>query len=128
MTQVARACSLGKLASCGCQPSLDVATNTWMWKGCNHNVDYGNDFARKFLDSKENAKDLQSQINLHNNRAGRLVRYDIFYLLSGFISNFRDFPQLLRLCVCYHRIVILLCEMYYLNMYICPPFFHVLRL
>ncbi len=72
-SQVARACSMGKLETCGCQPHLDHKTNTWKWRGCNHNVEFGHNFARKFLDFKEGAKDLQSHMNLHNNRAGRLV-------------------------------------------------------
>ena len=79
VSQVARTCSMGKLESCGCQPHLDHKTNTWKWKGCNHNVEFGHNFARKFLDFKEGAKDLHSHMNLHNNRAGRLVSITIAY-------------------------------------------------
>ena len=83
-SQVARACSMGKLSSCGCDAPPVINHNTpadarrqrlqqWRWRGCSHNMQFGERFAKKFLDSKEKAKDLQSQINLHNNRAGRLV-------------------------------------------------------
>ncbi len=67
---------MGKLETCGCHPHLDHKTNTWKWKGCNHNVEFGHNFARKFLDYKEKANDLHSHTNLHNNRAGRLVSRD----------------------------------------------------
>ena len=70
---------MGKLESCGCQPHLDHKTNTWKWKSCNHNVEFGHNFARKFLDFKEGAKDLHSHMNLHNNRAGRLVSITTVY-------------------------------------------------
>ena len=74
--QVARACSLGKLMSCGCDmkvPGGRVSRKQWEWGGCSHNIDFGEHFSRKFMDSKENSKDLQSQINMHNNKVGRLV-------------------------------------------------------
>ncbi|KAK2179632.1 hypothetical protein NP493_481g02033 [Ridgeia piscesae] len=50
-TQVARACSLGKLTSCGCSKKMDE---------------------KRFLRLRERAKDIHSQTNKHNNRAGRL--------------------------------------------------------
>lgn len=45
----------------------------WKWGGCSHNIDFGVEFSKLFLDSREKAGDIQSQINLHNNQAGRLA-------------------------------------------------------
>nr|CDI40105.1 WNT10 protein [Euperipatoides kanangrensis] len=70
---VARACSLGKLMSCGCDMNVSGRTKDWEWGGCSHNMDFGIQFSRDFLDSREKAKDIHSQINTHNNRAGRLA-------------------------------------------------------
>lgn len=74
--QVAKACALGKLTSCGCDTRIQGPSRAkrWEWGGCSHNVDFGDTFTHQFLDSKEKkSKDMQSQINIHNNRAGRMV-------------------------------------------------------
>ena len=71
---------MGRLISCGCDPSSYIGKSLiktrdaqWKWGGCSHNLDYGMDFSRQFLDSREKAGDIQSTVNLHNNQAGRLV-------------------------------------------------------
>lgn len=47
--------------------------NRWKWSGCSHNIDFGIEFSEMFLDVREKAGDIQSQINLHNNKVGRVV-------------------------------------------------------
>lgn len=117
--QISRACSQGRLVSCGCEPSVNRKTLTksfrenlehenrleidqieltnhidgsfhiktldnnnkvkksslrWKWGGCSHNTDFGIEFSKMFLDRREKAaRDIHSQINLHNNKAGRMV-------------------------------------------------------
>ncbi|XP_028163623.1 protein Wnt-10a [Ostrinia furnacalis] len=79
---IARACAQGRLLSCGCDPlgyraSHDprgrARPNKWEWSGCSHNLAYGIEFSRKFLDVREQVDDLQSKINVHNNNAGRSI-------------------------------------------------------
>ncbi|XP_029727210.1 protein Wnt-10a [Aedes albopictus] len=43
----------------------------WKWGGCSHNMAFGVEFSELFLDTREKGGDIQSQINLHNNHAGR---------------------------------------------------------
>lgn len=45
----------------------------WKWGGCSHNMDFGVEFSKLFLDCREKAGDIQSKIHLHNNQAGRMV-------------------------------------------------------
>ncbi|KAK3599051.1 hypothetical protein CHS0354_012539 [Potamilus streckersoni] len=72
--QVSKACSLGKLKSCGCDMSMQGQIHDkFEWGGCSHNVEFGEDFAHKFMDAKENAGDIHAKINLHNNKVGRLA-------------------------------------------------------
>ncbi|XP_049865071.1 protein Wnt-10a [Pectinophora gossypiella] len=79
---VARACAQGRLLSCGCDPLGYRAShdprgrargNKWEWSGCSHNLAYGMEFSRRFLDAREQDDDLQSRINVHNNNAGRSI-------------------------------------------------------
>lgn len=49
--------------------------NRWKWSGCSHNIDFGIEFSEMFLDVREKAGDIQSQINLHNNKVGRIVSF-----------------------------------------------------
>ena len=116
--QVSKACSMGKLKSCGCDMSVlhghhghkhghpghnqagpTAVGQTFEWGGCSHNVDFGERYAKRFLDYKEEARDIHSQINLHNNRAGRLVSLVKFFFCLFFssCSNFLFFR--FRVCL-----------------------------
>ncbi|KAL4217417.1 Protein Wnt-10a [Mactra antiquata] len=72
--QVSTACSMGKLKSCGCDMSMQgQVKDKFEWGGCSHNVEFGENFARKFTRARESGRDIHARINLHNNRAGRIV-------------------------------------------------------
>lgn len=89
---------MGRLISCGCDPSSYTGRTPakanrgthWKWGGCSHNLEYGMEFSRHFLDSREKAGDIQSTVNLHNNQAGRLVIYFLsrFFFPPFFIETF----------------------------------------
>lgn len=55
----------------------------WIWGGCSDNVAFGEKISKQFVDALEGGQDSRAAINLHNNEAGRLVRYD-FSLLTRF--------------------------------------------
>lgn len=87
---VARACSMGRLISCSCDPSsykgkipASARGVQWKWGGCSHNLDYGIEFSKQFLDPREEVGDIQSTVILHNNQAGRLVRT----IFATFVTN-----------------------------------------
>lgn len=50
----------------------------WKWGGCSADIGFGMKFARKFLDAREIEGDARTQMNLHNNRAGRKVSFNIY--------------------------------------------------
>ncbi|KAJ1524299.1 hypothetical protein ONE63_010810 [Megalurothrips usitatus] len=92
---ISRACARGQLLDCGCDhsevsdtgrlswvgdPGLGAAPDgkafpaaRWKWSGCSHNVYFGSDFAKVFLDGRRPATDIQARVSQHNNRAGRLA-------------------------------------------------------
>lgn len=74
MTQaIGTSCSMGKLGTCGCDPTVTGEGRGYSWGGCSDNTLYGAEFAAKFMDSREKSTDIKSLMNLHNNLAGRLV-------------------------------------------------------
>lgn len=62
-------------------------SNRWKWGGCSHNLNFGIEFSELFLDSREKAGDIQSKVNLHNNKVGRMVR-DIMIKIDNIITSF----------------------------------------
>ncbi|XP_078607863.1 protein Wnt-4-like isoform X1 [Branchiostoma floridae x Branchiostoma japonicum] len=75
---VARACSTGELQECSCSkaktkppPGAESAGGEWEWGGCSHNIRFGDNLSKEFMDANEVAADDTGLMNLHNNEAGR---------------------------------------------------------
>lgn len=82
---ITRACSQGEMKICTCdgqkrgQDSDDKGN--FDWGGCSDNINYGIKFAKAFVDARERmVKDARALMNLHNNRCGRMVSGNIFYI------------------------------------------------
>jgi hypothetical protein len=73
---VAKACSRGEINACGCLVRNQLPTDEEgvFWGGCSDNAYYGANVSAKFLNTLEGEpRDLHTKVNLHNNKAGRLV-------------------------------------------------------
>ena len=72
---IAKACSEGGIYTCSCGQNTTSMQlqEEWQWGGCSDNAQFGQKFARDFVDLSEKERDLRCAINLHNNEAGRLV-------------------------------------------------------
>lgn len=55
----------------------------WIWGGCSDNVAFGEKISKQFVDALEDGHDSRAAVNLHNNKAGRLVRFDL-NIIDGF--------------------------------------------
>ncbi|XP_061437456.1 protein Wnt-5b-like [Lethenteron reissneri] len=87
---VARACRQGALpGSCDCVAAAAADLPRGAQPGCGDDVKYGYRFARKFVDESEHDRRRHGrggesrlelvQMNLHNNKAGRLAVYNLAY-------------------------------------------------
>lgn len=92
---VSRACREGELNSCGCSRAArpkDLPRD-WLWGGCGDNLDYGCRFSKQFVDAREREKtplkgsyeSARKLMNLHNNEAGRRVRFASSLLIEMLI-------------------------------------------
>lgn len=69
--QIARACSLGKIAACGCE--TNPVSSDFEWQGCSHDLGFGAKYSRKFLQSQSDENSMQSLMQMHNSKIGRKV-------------------------------------------------------
>ncbi|CAF1056184.1 unnamed protein product [Adineta steineri] len=70
---ITKACSTGRLSSCGCDMSMKEKTSnsSIRWAGCSDNVLFGSELARKFVNLRERiTKNRTSLLNVHNNQVG----------------------------------------------------------
>ncbi|VEL34204.1 unnamed protein product [Protopolystoma xenopodis] len=82
---LARSCKEARLTACGCSQAgrPDQLHRDWIWGGCGDNIAYAYRFAKTFIDVREKEKSYprgspelaRMLMNLHNNRAGRLVSH-----------------------------------------------------
>ncbi|XP_077997770.1 protein Wnt-1-like [Glandiceps talaboti] len=71
---IARSCSEGSIETCNCDyEKQGNGEEGWEWGGCSDNVEFGHNFAKKFVDAGERGRDLRYWMNLHNNEAGRIT-------------------------------------------------------
>jgi len=92
---ITKACSSNKLDSCTCERSNSgyPVAKGFQWNQCSDNVQFGLSFAKRFIDSVDRNWSVgrsytthsQLLMNLHNNKVGREVKLQIFYLISGLL-------------------------------------------
>ncbi|KAF6031676.1 WNT10A [Bugula neritina] len=76
--QVATSCALGKISSCSCVNSYNDynSGNEFGWNGCNHDLEFGAKYSRKFLQQKNKDKSIHSLMKAHNSKIGRKAVLD----------------------------------------------------
>ena len=75
MHSLIKSCAKGELGMCGCDTNIRSrdTRGKFVWGGCSHDIDYGQRFAKDFIDSKEDRMDPVGLMNIWNNGAGRKV-------------------------------------------------------
>eukprot|EP00794_Sanderia_malayensis_P009976 gene9976-10999_t len=80
--EIAKACSQGSLASCGCgqryiyRDSKTTEEDLLRWKGCTNHISYGLAYSKEFLDpgsERRKEKSLRKLVAMQNNLAGREI-------------------------------------------------------
>lgn len=99
MYSVTRACAQGTLIGCGCDDTVrkQDTEGQFEWGGCSENLQFGAKFSEEFVDTREHIQDRNEfgLMNLWNNKAGRLVRVqcfwlDVQYCMSDLFRAFRS--------------------------------------
>lgn len=90
MHTVAKGCSTGTLQLCGCASRPTGRgkdeKGEFQWAGCSDDVRFATTFTRKFVDAPERRnRDPMALMNLHNNRAGRKVKFFAFILFKNIL-------------------------------------------
>ncbi len=109
---VTRSCSAGMFPDCEkCDTSKRGRVDKsgeFQWGDCNDNVYHGAEFAEEFIDSAEKyaerirrsrRKYLKRVMNLHNNKAGRLVRTESNLIFTDSQATFSFLLALLLVLV-----------------------------
>ena len=88
---VTEACAQGKSTHCNCDNTYRQSPPGigWKWGGCSRDFNFGLRFSERFVDSSEDGRKrtARKDMNRHNNRAGREVRWQSFYI------NLRQFCE-----------------------------------
>lgn len=80
--EVTKSCSLGELKECSCENRRGSSKKGFEWGGCSDNINYGLNFAKTFVDAREEERDARALMNLHNNQVGRRVSKNIAITLK----------------------------------------------
>lgn len=80
-------CAKGKLKDCRCRQNTisrlpspkssqgNMSSQDLIYEGCHDNIQYGYERGKAFVDATETRHDFHAFMNLHNNEAGRQVRF-----------------------------------------------------
>ena len=106
VVEVTLACNLNKYhEACTCDYKYNgKATKGFQWNGCNDNIKFGMNFAKKFLDARERGNDARVLMNKQNNLAGRMVRVNFFLCVIKYLSEISSLFYSPVHCIDYTRV------------------------